>query len=415
MLTEWLLGRNSEVVRDRRLQLLLGANLIAVLEIALVSPILDTLTGVFEVTTSEVGLLVTAIAVPAIVLIPVGGALTDRYGRKPVLTGGLLLYGGAGAAIAFTLDFRVALALRVIQGVGFSGTVPVIVTSFRDLYGESREATAQGLRITVGGISQAIFPALAGVLVTIRWQYPFLLYSLAIPAALLVYWRLDEPTAGNAPDRGLKANPGEVRGYGYNLVALTVRRQVAAILLAQMISAVVIFAFFTYNSLIVVRVLEGSPRLAGVLVAMFSLVYAGIATQAGRLTELVENRNWLLFGANVSLGIGLIAFSVAPSVEVAGVSVVLLGIGTGITFPLYRSLITGFAPEDLRGGLVSIGEALMRVSAALTPAVLGGVIATVETTAGTAVALKWTLAITGGAAGAIGVLCVLIVALNGTE
>ncbi len=62
------------------------------------------------------------------------------------------------------------MALRVLQGVGFSGTTPVIVTSFRDLYGERREANAQGLRVTVGGVSQAVFPVLAGFLVVLRWQ-----------------------------------------------------------------------------------------------------------------------------------------------------------------------------------------------------------------------------------------------------
>ncbi len=60
--------------------------------------------------------------------------------------------------------------------------------------------------------------------------------------------------------------------------------------------------------------------------------------------------------ANVPLAVGLILFSFDPPVSTAGVAVVVLGVGTGITFPLYRSLITGFSPEHLRGGLVSIGE-----------------------------------------------------------
>ncbi len=399
------------------MQLLLAAGSIAVLEIALVSPILETLTGVFGVSSSRIGLFVTAVAAPAIVLIPVGGALADRYGRKPVLIGGLLLYGLAGAGIALATSFELALGLRVLQGIGFAGTIPVIVTSFRDLYGEEREATAQGLRISVSGVSQAVFPAVAGFVVVFAWQYPFLIYALAVPVAVGMYWWLEEPTGPtSAEDEPQSANEGQHpdsedrRGYGRELVALLGRPQVFAVLLAQMASAVTVFAFYTYNSILVVRVLRESTQVAGILVAVFSLVFATTATQAGRLTNIMETPYTPLVWANVCLGVGLPLFVFAPNPGLAAVATLLLGVGTGITFPLYRSLVTGFAPDYLRGGLVSLAEALMRVAATFTPVVLGGAIALFEASMASGPALQRTLAIAGGVSGGVGAGCVLVAA-----
>jgi MFS family permease len=123
---------------------------------------LKLLTEPFGISTGEIGLLVTAVTAPAIMLIPVSGLLADRVGWKPVLTVGLLCFGLGGIGIAFTNDFEIAPKLRVLQGPGFAGITPVIITSLSDFYSGDTEATAQGIRFSVTGLSQAVFPAIAG-------------------------------------------------------------------------------------------------------------------------------------------------------------------------------------------------------------------------------------------------------------
>lgn len=130
---------------------------------------------------------------PAIVGIPIAGVLADKYGRKSVVVPSLVLFGLAGAAIAFTTDFRIALGLRFLQGISFGGINPIIITSIGDLYTGSREATGQGLRLMASGLSGAIFSLIAGVLVVLAWQSPFLLYAIAIPIRVIVLIWFDEP------------------------------------------------------------------------------------------------------------------------------------------------------------------------------------------------------------------------------
>ncbi|AUX10049.1 major facilitator superfamily MFS_1 [Halalkaliarchaeum desulfuricum] len=416
---ERLFGRNAGMIRETDFRLLLAANAIGALGTALVSPLLDTLTGPFGVSAARIGLIVTAFAAPAVVMVPLGGVLVDRVGRKPILVTGLLCFAVGGTAIAFTTDFRIVLTLRVLQGIGFAGVIPVIITCLGDLYEDDAEATAQGLRFGVSGLSQAVFPATAGVLVVLAWQYPFFIYGLGIPVAAAIWLRFEEPTdvvresgtraknSGEKRDVTPDSPPDRPTGYVRRLLHLASRRRVYSYLLARAIIMVPFIGFLTYNSLVVVQLLDGSPREAGIIVALFSLVYAATATQAGRITALFERRTIPLLAANVLLGGGLVGFGIAPSMSVAILAACVLGVGVGITFSLYRSIITGLAPDAFRGGLVSLGESGGRLVSTLTPIGMGGAIALGDPMLGAAAALQWTVVGAGVLAGAIGVASVV--------
>ena len=95
--SEWgflngLIGQHVAIVRDSDFKVLLVANAMGALGTALISPVLNSLNEPFGVSTDEIGLLVTAVTAPAIMLIPVSGLLADRVGRKSVLIVGLLCF-----------------------------------------------------------------------------------------------------------------------------------------------------------------------------------------------------------------------------------------------------------------------------------------------------------------------------------
>lgn len=425
---ETLLGDDAQAVRDRAFQVLLLANLTSPLGPALVSPLLDTLTGVYGVSEAEIGLMIAAYTAPGIVAIPVVGVLSDRYGRKPLLSAGLLLFGVAGVALALTTDFRVVLALRVLQGVGGAAIVPVIITSIGDLYAGPVEATAQGLRLSTSGLTQAVFPAIAGVLVVVAWQYPLLLYAIAIPVAVVVLARLEEPR-GAGVDGGRAGTPGgsdedgaddgrettpdggdanPPAGSAAALFRLATRRPVLAVLAGRGIPGFCYFGFITYNSIVVVRVLGGTPAEAGLLVTVGSVSYAVAASQAGRVTARFESRRPPMIGMFLSLGGGLGVVAAAPSVPVSGVGVVLLGAGFGTLGSLYRSIMTGLAPGALRGGLVSLSESVGRVTITVAPVVMGALVAWLRPEVGLSTAVRLTLLAVGVAGAAAGVGSVLL-------
>lgn len=398
MVLETLFGTDGDVLRETRFHLLLFASVTGAMGLVLVSPILEALTGPFRIGEVGAGLVITAFVAPAIVAVPIAGALADRVGRRPVLATSLGIFGMAGLGIAATGDFRVLLALRAIQGLGSAGIIPIVIASLGDFYGGSKEATAQGLRFTATGFVQAAVPVIAGALVAIAWQYPFLLYGLALPAAVLVARWFEEPVT-ETEDRDQ---------YARELLWLLTRTRVAATLVALSMPVFIYVTFLSYNSFLVVRVLGGTAGQAGLLLAVVNATYAVATSQAGRVDAYFDRRATPLVGAFACLAIGMTAFGQAPNLPVAAVACGVMSIGGGLSASLLFSAVNALAPDALRAGLVSAGQMITRASTAVAPVAVGGAIAVLQTGAAGTAAIRTVFGIVGVGCAVIGATAVLI-------
>lgn len=162
-------------------------------------------------------------------------------------------------------------------------------------------------------------------------------------------------------------------------------------------------AFLTYNSIVVVQLLDGTSQQAGLLVSIGSAMFALSASQAGRISAVFNSRLLPLVAANLALTLGSMFIAFGPFILVL-IGAVVIGLGFGITMSIYRSIITGYAPPEHRGGLVSIAESVGRVTATTTPILMGAAIAYVSELFGFAGAVRWTLfgiSLFGGLAGVI--------------
>jgi MFS family permease len=299
---------------------------------SVVSPVLESLAAPYGVSVARVGLLMAAFTAPSIVAIPLVGALSDRIGRRPVLAAGLVLFAVAGGAAAFTTDFRVVVGLRLVQGIGYCGIGPVLIASVGDLYGGEREATAQGLRFATVGLSLALFPVVAGVLVARGFQLPFLLFLLGLPVALVVLLVFEEPTRAGAGGGATDGSEPEA-----TVGALVERLRdplVLAALLGRAVPSFLWFAFLTYASVVTGRLLGGSPGVAGLVVGLASLGSAVGGTQVGRLTATFDGRGVPLATTMAVCGAGLALFGLATSLPVAAAGAAFVGAGFGTVLTL---------------------------------------------------------------------------------
>ena len=405
-LSSAVFGDDAAVLSDQSFQLLFLANVLPPLGAALLSPVLNSLTGPLGATTANIGLMMSAFTAPPILLIPVVGVIADRYGRRPVIIAGLLVFGAAGTAIAFTESFRIALVLRMLQGVGFAGLTPVIITSIGDLYSGTAEATAQGLRFTGSGLSQTASPLLAGVLVTFAWQYPFLVYAIAFPVAVVIYVWFEEPVdaeaAADDDGRSVRAQLAELR-------ELVAHRRAWGMVVARGMPNTVWLGFLTYNSIVVTDLLGGTPTEAGVLAALGSISYALSATQVGRISAFFDSRFYPLVGMNVAMGGGLALVFLADTLQLALLGAVVMGVGFGLSISIYRTIITNLAPPSLRGGLVSLAEGGGRFTSTLTPIVMGAGIAVASSTLGYEPAVRAVGVAVGVVAAGIAIAALVVV------
>ncbi|AOJ07453.1 multidrug effflux MFS transporter [Burkholderia mayonis] len=138
----------------------------------------------------------------------ISGPLSDRYGRRPVLLGGMLVYLCASAACATATSIPAIVVARIFQALGgCSGTVigRVIV---RERFDTTMQATMLS-RISAGMALSPVVAPLAGSVVAqwFGWRGVFALLGLAGTATALMVHRYVPETrvrdAGNERHAGL--------------------------------------------------------------------------------------------------------------------------------------------------------------------------------------------------------------------
>jgi DHA1 family bicyclomycin/chloramphenicol resistance-like MFS transporter len=125
---------------------------------------------------------------------PIHGPLSDRYGRKPVLMAGLVLF-AAGAALAAVADsFDMLLLARTLQGLGVAAARVISNAVVRDCFSGREMARVMSLAMMVFITVPIIAPAVgAGILLVADWHSIFLvLLAMAGVTAAWVALRLPE-------------------------------------------------------------------------------------------------------------------------------------------------------------------------------------------------------------------------------
>jgi ACDE family multidrug resistance protein len=186
-------GHRKSVFRDKNLQIIFLITLMAVLGVASITPAFPQIAREFHKSKQSVGLLIIFFTLPAIVLTPVLGVMADRYGRKHVLIPSLLLFGIAGGMCAMVKKFEVLLILRFFQGAGAASLGSINITLIGDIFSNSKRTEAMGYNASVLSIATASYPSLGGLLASAGWHYPFILPIAAMPIAVIVLLKLNNP------------------------------------------------------------------------------------------------------------------------------------------------------------------------------------------------------------------------------
>src|SRR6478672_12993031 len=124
----------------------------------------------------------------------VWGPLADRYGRKPVLGIGIVLYGGFALLCALAGSFPLLIAGRVAMGASAAITRVLVVAMVRDLF--EREAMARVMSLVF--MTFMLVPVRApnigqAILAVSSWRAIFLvLAGYAIVMLAWSSWRLPE-------------------------------------------------------------------------------------------------------------------------------------------------------------------------------------------------------------------------------
>ena len=186
---------DSRISPFGRIVLLLGANL-ALMAGSSLSPGLPAIRETFKDVPGIFFWTSMVLTLPALFVVlggPIMGYLVDRFGRKPVLVGSLVL-GGLGGSLAVVMPTLFGiLVTRALVGFSIAGSMTATNSLVGDYFAGDERAKYMGQVYAYTGFAGVIFMTLGGFLANVNWHYSFLSYLPALLIAPLAAIFIHEP------------------------------------------------------------------------------------------------------------------------------------------------------------------------------------------------------------------------------
>ena len=354
--------------KARALGIVYASSIALMMGVNFIQPALPALTQPFHVSDAQLSWVMTVFTAPAIVLSPIFGVIADLYGRRLLLTLGLIAFGIFGAAMAFAPNFGWLLAFRTLQGVAFSAVIPLTIVLIGDLLEGNSEIGGQGLKVFLDRIGYLVFPPLGGLLAAVAWFWPFIFYVLTIPVGLAAFYWMPE-TKGKRSERTMT--------YLGDILRLTRHPRLVIAFSAGFLRFFLDYGFLTYFPLFLVRTHGISTATAGLLYVFFSIGAMMTSSQAGRIAAGRDKAN-ILFVAFAISGAAVLAVPFLPGIGLVGGALFFYGLANGVISPMQKSLLTQNAPAELRGGIVSFDRLIQQVSKTTSTSIVGLLLVSTE-------------------------------------
>jgi MFS family permease len=297
------------------------------------------------------------------------GYLADRRGRRFIAVASLLLFGVAGASGYFARSFWVLVVVRAVQGIGTSGILSLGVILIGDLFPAGRERRwALGINSAGLTITGIVSPILGGTLAQRDPFLPFLVFGLALPVAWLAM-RLPAAAPGRPPRplEHVRSMVGELKTRGKWADFLG--------LLPFSAFALIVFAGLGFTAVPLYLDAEFGLGSAGRGLVQ-SLLSVGSTTGSLNTARLAERAgaSRVFTGGFALTVIGFAGLATAPVLPVAGIGLLLLGLGLGLSFPLLQDFVASSVSGRHRGAAVGLFVVAVRSGQSVGP-ILGSAMA----------------------------------------
>ncbi len=352
----------KHVLKNTNLHIIFSITLLAVMGVSIITPTFPLIVKEFDITSQEIGLLITMFTLPGIFLTPFLGILADRYGRKTILIPAIFLFGLAGGACAFTRNFNLLLLFRFFQGMGAASLGSLNVTLIGDIFHGQDRISAMGYNASVLSIGTASYPAIGGGLAMFGWFYPFLFPLLAIPLGLWILLSLTNPEPENSQ---------KLSEYLQNTFRSIKQKKVIGLFLLNVLTFIILYGtFLTYIPLKLADSFQASPAVIGLIMSAASVTSAVTSSQLGNLSRHIK-KNRLIQIAIMLYMVTLIVVTLVPSLWYMLIPAVLYGMAQGMNIPTLQTLLVGLAPIEYRAAFMSINGMILRLGQTLGPLVTG--------------------------------------------
>ena len=347
--------------------------LIMTLGNSMLIPILPLLEKELDISKLQTSYIITVYSIVAIAFIPLAGFLSDRYGRKKVIIPSLLITGVGGLIAGWAswkMDNPYALILmgRVLQGIGASGAMPIVLPLVGDIFRNDSEASATlGIIETSNTVGKVLSPILGALLASLVWFLPFFSIPIfCIISALMVMFLVKNKNKDEEIQQTFQ-------DY-WSMIKAVFREHAKWLIAVFVISAIlmfILFGFLFYLSSILEDKFHFEGVWKGVLLAIPLLALSLASYLTGKkIKNHLNVMKWVTFIGIILTGCSVIVMLLVDHHIYLLFIFLICGIGIGMALPCLDALITNSLEKDVRGTITSFYSAMRFIGVAAGPPII---------------------------------------------
>lgn len=350
-----VLNRLRTIYHDYPTQfwVLMGASFIDIVGNALIFPFFALfITERFGVGMTQVGMLFVVFSAAGIVGSTIGGALTDRFGRKPVFLLALITSAIGNLVMVMVPDywmlFPVGAALGIVGSIGG----PAAQAMIADLLPEEKRSEGFAIWRIEFNIAVMFGPIIGGLMAGYSYVLLFSVdaaTSLITAALLLVVLKESRPE--KTDDEPEESFVQTLRGYG------RVFRD-GAFMAFALLNILVWIVYFQMNTTMGVYLRDAhdlAEQNYGLLLSINALMVVVLQFSITRTLNRRGVPPMLVLALGTLLyAIGFGMFGFVSTYVLFIVAMAIITVGEMVFVPVGQSLAAGFAQEDMRGRYMAV-------------------------------------------------------------
>ena len=247
----------------------------------------------------------------------VGGRLSDRVGRRPVLLCGLACFAAAGGACAVSASASALIAFRFVQGLG-AGTCTVIAFAMvQDVFEGDAARTKRSYVTVVVGLAPLLAPALGAALTSLAgWRSVHAVLAAGGGLLLLASWfGLAETWTGHAARFRRQGTSVPPRPW--------LERRFAGVAVANAFSYGSIFAYIAGSPVVIMGQMGWPPAAFAAVFASTAAALSLGAWTSGRLGRRHVSASALLRPSLLAAAVATLVLAMAGFSQTAADALLL--------------------------------------------------------------------------------------------
>ncbi|ARV57357.1 MFS transporter [Nostocales cyanobacterium HT-58-2] len=270
---------------------------------------------------------------------PFAGVIIDRFGRKPLLSVAVVLYGLAGSSGFVLNSLGVILLGRALLGLSVAGIMTTATTLIADYYVGATRAQFLGFQAAFMGLGGVIFLTAGGFLADIYWRMPFLIYLVALLLLPLILL-LPEPSRTSNSSTQINDTPPQPSHFPWVLLIMTYG--------IAFVTQVVFYMIPVQLPFYLKQLSNANASQSGLAIAL-STLFSSLSAVGYQRIKTRFSFVGIYAIAFVLMGIGYEIISFAPTYGVVLIGLAVGGFGLGLLMPNMNVCLTSVMPAASRG------------------------------------------------------------------